>query len=62
MNPIEDKYIAKLHEALERFPGDNEAIHGCFDDIALEFLEELGHGRFAQLWGDISNEVGFWYA
>lgn len=59
---IEEKYIKKLNDIKENHKKgyDNEVIHGQFDEVLIELLNELGYKKITEIYEEESEN--FWYA
>ena len=59
---LEEKYISKMEETINKYSNDNEALHAIFDDILLNVLEELGCEKIVEKYNATEEEITFWRA
>lgn len=59
---IEQKYLKKMEKLDKDFKkfGDNENYHAEYDDLIVEFLEEVGLEKLAKAYAKASRY--FWYS
>lgn len=59
---IKKKYIKRLKEILERDKGDNEVIHGEYDELLEDLIREIGYGELMNKLKEMVSDIVFWYA
>ena len=57
---ILEKYLKEIHSIIDKYDDDSELLHIKFDDLLLNFIDELGYHQIVELY--LLEKNNFWYA